>query len=129
MNKRSFAEELALGYGLSVNEAMGLIDAVFDTMIRTLVSGKDRAGKPVTAIRITGVGTFEVIQRAARWARNPQTGERVQVNSVKVVRYRPGQAFADMVAGRKGLPDGRSAAAKSPKTKKAAAVLADKIAE
>lgn len=125
MNKRAFAEELALGYNLSVPEALGIIDAVFDTMIRTLVNRTDRVGNPVTKISVTGVGTFEVVKRAERFARNPQTGDRVKVNAVEVVRYRPGQAFADMVAGKQALPEGRSAAAKAPKTKKAAQVISD----
>ena len=44
-----------------------------------LVAGDD--------VRLVGVGTLKVATRAARDARNPQTGEDIQTASAKVVKF------------------------------------------
>jgi DNA-binding protein HU-beta len=127
VNKRGFAEEIAFEHGLSVNEALSLIDTYNNTLVRLLVTGKNRVGADIDGVSMTGLGIFERVKRAERWARNPQTGDRVKVAAITAVRFRPGQALAKMVAGKMGLPVGRGAAAKAPKSvpsKKVAAALA-----
>jgi DNA-binding protein HU-beta len=88
--------------------AADAVDAVLDAIIRA-VAGGDR-------VSITGFGSFEKVERAARYARNPQTGERVRVKKTAIPRFRPGQGFKDLTAGTKKMPKSGSAAAKASPT-------------
>lgn len=127
INKRGFAEEIAFEHGLSVSEALNLIDTYNDTLARLLVSGKSRVGADIDGVAMTGLGIYDIVHRAARFARNPQTGDRVHVPATRAIRFRPGQALLKMVAGKMPLPKDRGAAAKAPKSvpsKKIAAQLA-----
>jgi DNA-binding protein HU-beta len=87
--------------------ATDAVDTVLDTITRTVVHG-DR-------VSITAFGTFEPVDRAARHARNPQTGERVKVKGIRVPRFRPGQGFKDLTSGAKKLPKAGTALRKAPK--------------
>src|SRR3954467_12528314 len=78
--------------------AADAVDAVLDAIVRAVVSG-DR-------VSVTGFGSFEKVERPARYARNPQTGERVRVKKTSVPRFRAGQGFKDLVSGAKKLPRG-----------------------
>ena len=44
-----------------------------------------------------GFGTFEVRERAARKARNPQTGEEISIKASKVPAFKAGKALKDAV--------------------------------
>ncbi|WP_329567868.1 HU family DNA-binding protein [Kitasatospora sp. NBC_01266] len=106
MNKAQLVEAVAeqLGGRKAAAEA---VDAVLDTMVRAVVAG-DR-------VSVTGFGTFEKVERSARFARNPQTGERVKVKKTSVPRFRPGQGFKDLVSGSKKLPKDGPSVKKAPK--------------
>jgi DNA-binding protein HU-beta len=77
---------------------------VLDAIVRATVAG-DR-------VSVTGFGSFEKVDRPARYARNPQTGERVRVKKTSVPRFRAGQGFKDLVSGSKKLPKGGEVAVK-----------------
>ncbi|MDH6137958.1 DNA-binding protein HU-beta [Kitasatospora sp. MAA4] len=106
MNKAQLVEAVAeqLGGRKAAAEA---VDAVLDTMVRAVVAG-DR-------VSVTGFGTFEKVERSARFARNPQTGEKVKVKKTSVPRFRPGQGFKDLVSGSKKLPKDGPSVKKAPK--------------
>lgn len=106
VNKAQLVEAVAeqLGGRKAAAEA---VDAVLDTMVRAVVAG-DR-------VSVTGFGTFEKVERSARFARNPQTGERVKVKKTSVPRFRPGQGFKDLVSGTKKLPKEGPSVKKAPK--------------
>lgn len=46
-----------------------------------------------------GLGGFEVKERAARAARNPRTGEEIQIAASKSVSFKPGKALKDEING------------------------------
>ncbi|MDU1911038.1 HU family DNA-binding protein [Fusobacterium sp.] len=48
-------------------------------------------------ISFMGFGKFEVMDRAARKTRNPQTGKMMKVPAKKVVKFRPGKGLAEKV--------------------------------
>ncbi len=106
VNKAQLVEAVAeqLGGRKAAAEA---VDAVLDTMVRAVVAG-DR-------VSVTGFGTFEKVERSARFARNPQTGEKVKVKKTSVPRFRPGQGFKDLVSGAKKLPKEGPSVKKAPK--------------
>ena len=46
---------------------------------------------------MVGCGTFEVAQREARTARNPRTGETMEVKASKSPKFKAGKALKDTV--------------------------------
>ncbi|MFF2810046.1 HU family DNA-binding protein [Streptomyces sp. NPDC058000] len=103
MNKAQLVEIIADKLGGRQNAA-DAVDAVLDAVVRAVVAG-DR-------VSVTGFGSFEKVDRPARYARNPQTGERVRVKKTSVPRFRAGQGFKDLVSGSKKLPKGGEVAVK-----------------
>ncbi|MEU8620969.1 HU family DNA-binding protein [Streptomyces sp. NPDC048623] len=97
MNKAQLVEAIADKLG-GRQQAAEAVDHVLDAIVRAVVSG-DR-------VSVTGFGSFEKVDRPARYARNPQTGERVRVKKTSVPRFRAGQGFKDLVSGSKKLPKG-----------------------
>ncbi|MEU6487678.1 HU family DNA-binding protein [Streptomyces sp. NPDC046887] len=97
MNKAQLVEAIADKMG-GRQQAADAVDAVLDAIVRAVVAG-DR-------VSVTGFGSFEKVDRPARYARNPQTGERVRVKKTSVPRFRAGQGFKDLVSGSKKLPKG-----------------------
>ncbi|WP_129306343.1 HU family DNA-binding protein [Streptomyces sp. L2] len=97
MNKAQLVEAIADKMG-GRQQAADAVDAVLDAVVRAVVAG-DR-------VSVTGFGSFEKVDRPARYARNPQTGERVRVRKTSVPRFRAGQGFKDLVSGSKKLPRG-----------------------
>jgi DNA-binding protein HU-beta len=106
VNKAQLVEAIADKLG-GRQQAADAVDAVLDAIVRATVAG-DR-------VSVTGFGSFEKVERPARYARNPQTGERVRVKKTSVPRFRAGQGFKDLVSGTKKLPKGDIAVKKAPK--------------
>ncbi|MFD5033501.1 HU family DNA-binding protein [Streptomyces sp. NPDC058405] len=106
MNKAQLVEAIADKVG-GRQQAADAVDAVLDALVRAVVAG-DR-------VSVTGFGSFEKVDRPARYARNPQTGERVRVKKTSVPRFRAGQGFKDLVSGSKKLPKNDVAVKKAPK--------------
>ncbi|MET7902116.1 HU family DNA-binding protein [Streptomyces sp. NPDC005355] len=103
MNKAQLVEAIADKVG-GRQQAAEAVDAVLDAIVRAVVAGE--------RVSVTGFGSFEKVERPARYARNPQTGERVRVKKTSVPRFRAGQGFKDLVSGSKKLPRGGEVAVK-----------------
>lgn len=88
MNKRELVRAMAhrMGDKKSAGEA---IDVVVDTIEQAVARGE--------RVTISGFGVFERIERPARFARNPSTGERIRVAETSVPRFRPGNDFKQRV--------------------------------
>jgi DNA-binding protein HU-beta len=97
VNKAQLVEAIADKVG-GRQQAADAVDAVLDAVVRAVVAGE--------RVSVTGFGSFEKVDRPARYARNPQTGERVRVKKTSVPRFRAGQGFKDLVSGTKKLPRG-----------------------
>jgi len=106
VNKAQLVEAIADKMG-GRQQAADAVDAVLDAIVRAVVAG-DR-------VSVTGFGSVEKVDRPARYARNPQTGERVRVKKTSVPRFRAGQGFKDLVSGSKKLPKNDIAVKKAPK--------------
>ena len=48
-------------------------------------------------VSIAGFGTFEVVERASRIGRNPQTSKEIFIPEHKVVKFKPAKNFKDSV--------------------------------
>ena len=66
-----------------------IVQWTFDAIIETLVED----GR----IELRNFGVFEVKQRKPRKARNPRTGERVDVEAKNVVTFQPGKEMEERV--------------------------------
>ncbi len=93
MNKTELVEAVAATTGGSKADAQRSVDAVLDSITKSLKKG-DR-------VALTGFGTFEVRNRSARTARNPQTGEPIKVKASKVPAFKAGQGLKNAVSGKK----------------------------
>ncbi|MEK7567620.1 MAG: HU family DNA-binding protein [Patescibacteria group bacterium] len=85
----------------------GLVDAVQGVLggtkvqaeqaVETFIGGIVNELKKGGEVSIAGLGIFTVKQRAARTARNPRTGEMVQVKAMKVPKFRAAKALKEAV--------------------------------
>ncbi|OHA23352.1 MAG: DNA-binding protein HU [Candidatus Taylorbacteria bacterium RIFCSPLOWO2_12_FULL_43_20] len=89
MNKQAIAEAIAEKIGGTKVQAEQALDVVVDSIVNTLKKGEE--------VSIAGIGIFSVKQRAARQARNPRTGETLQVPAMKVPKFRAAKALKDAV--------------------------------
>jgi len=70
-------------------------------------------------IPISGFAKFKRIDRPARMARNPATGEQVRVKAKRVARITPLKNFKDAVLSGKAPRPAKKAAKKAPAKRKA----------
>lgn len=89
MNKTELITGMAEKAEISKKDAEKALNAFTNIVADTLVDG-DR-------VSITGFGTFEVVERAARTGRNPQTGESIQIQASKSPKFKAGKALKDAV--------------------------------
>jgi len=68
---------------------------VVDTMIKAMTTALAQGDK----VEIRGFGNFTVRQREARKARNPRTGDVVEVPAKRVPHFKPGKELKAMVEG------------------------------
>lgn len=68
------------------NEA---VDAIFDTIVKTLARGEE--------VGITGFGVFRTTKRAARMGVNPKTGEKIQIAASTKPKFRAGKVLKEAV--------------------------------
>ncbi|MBV8642914.1 MAG: HU family DNA-binding protein, partial [Candidatus Eremiobacteraeota bacterium] len=71
MTKNELARELAEDHELPRRQVVELLDSILDRITEVLKSGDK--------VQLTPFGQFKIRDRAARVARNPQTGEPVNV--------------------------------------------------
>ncbi len=90
MNQSELIAAAAKEAGVSQAEAGRVLDAFLSTIQATLVKGED--------VRLSGLGIFDVADRAAREGRNPATGETIKIAATKAVRFLPSKTLKDAVA-------------------------------
>ena len=87
MNKTELISAMAEKSGLTKKDSEKALKAFEEAVIDALASG----GK----IQLVGFGTFDVVERAARDGRNPQTGEPMKIAASKTARFRVGKIVKD----------------------------------
>ena len=90
MTKAELVSLVAEKARLTKRDADRAVDAVVEVVGGTLGAG----GR----VRVDGLGIFEVVERAAKVGRNPQTGQRIDVPPRKAVRFRPSKSLRESVA-------------------------------
>ena len=86
-------KELALAVneklGLSQRNASEMVDTIFATMKKTLVSGE--------SLKLVQFGTLSVRDKAPRRGRNPRTGESMIITKRKMVSFRPSKRLRELL--------------------------------
>ena len=91
MNKTELIDAVAAKTGQTKAATAALLDGFIETVKETLVKNE--------SVQLIGFGAFEVIERAAREGRNPATGAALKIAAKKVVKFKPGKALAEDIAG------------------------------
>jgi integration host factor subunit beta len=73
--------------GLTKKQVESIIDTIFEGMKDALAHGEK--------IEIRGFGNFRLKTREGKTARNPKTGEKVQVPSKRAIHFKVGKPFHD----------------------------------
>lgn len=81
----------------NVHEVLGSTKADAERAVDAVFSSIEAAMKDGTAVSVAGFGIFEAKLRAKREARNPRTGETVQVPAMRVPKFRAAKALKDAV--------------------------------
>lgn len=89
MNKTELTAALAANAGISKKDAEKALNAFVDVVTETLSKGDK--------VQIVGFGSFEVKDRPARVARNPRTGEEIEIAASKAPAFKAGKALKDTV--------------------------------
>ena len=89
MTKKEIVKTISDEIGLTQLKTKEIVQKTFDAIVKTLV--EDRR------IELRNFGVFEVKRRAARKARNPRTGRKVDVPEKFVVTFKPGKEMEERV--------------------------------
>jgi DNA-binding protein HU-beta/integration host factor subunit beta len=73
VTKKDIVEEISNRTGLTQVDTKVVVECFLDAITRSLVQGKN--------IEIRGFGRYKIREKKARTARNPRTGEPVEVES------------------------------------------------
>ena len=92
MNKRELTEVVAGELSISKAEALRATEAVLEAIVEATADGDK--------VSIAGFGIFEAHHRPARSARNPATGQMIEVAPSVVPKFRPGAGFRAVVTER-----------------------------
>lgn len=89
MTKKEIVKQISEDLGLTQLKTKEIVQKTFDAIVDTLIEER--------RIELRNFGVFEVKKRKARKARNPRTGERVDVEPKYVVTFKPGKEMEERV--------------------------------
>jgi len=89
MNKAELVSHVATEANIGKTEAVAAVEAVLSGVTEALAKGE--------AVSLVGFGTFSVAERAARTARNPRTGDPIEVAASKSPKFKAGKSLKDAV--------------------------------
>ncbi len=91
MNKQAIIEEVHKVLEGTKVQAEKVVDTIFDSITKSLKEGEE--------VSVAGFGIFSAKMRAARTARNPRTGEPIDVPAMRVPKFRASKSLKDTVKG------------------------------
>lgn len=89
MNKAGLIDQVSKRTDMTKKDVEKVLGTFTDVVTETLVAGDK--------VSIVGFGTFETVERAARTARNPRTGETVEVGPSKAPKFKAGKNLKEAV--------------------------------
>lgn len=97
MTKKEIVKQISERANLTQLKTKEIVQWTFDAIVDTLIE----EGR----IELRNFGVFEVKRRKARKARNPRTGEKVDVEPKNVVTFQPGKEMEERVRRMNVVPD------------------------
>jgi DNA-binding protein HU-beta len=91
MTKQEMAKIIANNAGITQKAANHAVAIVVDLLVDEV--------RTTGRFDLYGVGVFTKVERAARASRNPRTGEAIQVEAKRSVKFRPAVSFKKAVNG------------------------------
>ena len=89
MNKGELVAALAAKTEMTKKDSEAALNGVIEVITEALNKGEK--------VQLIGFGTFEAKSRPARVARNPRTGESVEIAACKAPAFKAGKALKDAV--------------------------------
>jgi nucleoid DNA-binding protein len=89
MTKDELVAKIVEITGLKKADTQKALDALITTIIETIKTGDK--------VNITGLGIFKLKDKKARLARNPKTGESIQVPAKRAPKFLPSKNFKEVV--------------------------------
>ena len=90
MNKTELVASVAEKSGLTKKDSEKAVNAVLAAVTESLEKGEK--------VQLVGFGTFEVRERKARKAQNPQTKKEITIPATTVPAFKAGKGLKDVVA-------------------------------
>ena len=75
--------------GLNKRESKEMVDAFFELVSQSLVSGED--------VKLSGFGNFQIRTKAPRPGRNPRTGEAIPIEARRVVTFHASSKLKEQI--------------------------------
>jgi integration host factor subunit alpha len=91
LTKAQLADLLFEQIGLNKRESKDMVDAFFDLIVDSLISGDD--------VKISGFGNFQIRTKAARPGRNPRTGELIPIDARRVATFHASHKLKALIQG------------------------------
>lgn len=89
MNKSELVAAMAAKTEMTKKDSEVALNAIVEVISEALASGDK--------VALTGFGSFEVRERAARTGRNPQTGATIEIAACKAPAFKAGKALKEAV--------------------------------
>jgi DNA-binding protein HU-beta len=89
MNKADIINKVHDTLGGTKADAERAVETMIDSIVDSLKDGNE--------VSIAGLGIFSAKMRNARTARNPRTGEPIEVPAMRVPKFRAAKALKDAV--------------------------------
>ena len=83
MNKATLVEKIAKDARITKTCAANVVESLIEGIASALQNNQ--------RVTLSGFGTWNVSQRKARRGRNPRTGEPIQIDAKKSVRFKSGK--------------------------------------
>ena len=90
VTKADIVEHLHDELGLNKSECKQIVEDFFQEIRDSLINNE--------AVKLSGFGNFELINKKARPGRNPKTGENVTIKARRVVTFRAGNKLRQKIA-------------------------------
>ena len=90
MNKTELIDIVAKRSGMTKIETESLLTITLETIVEAVAKG-DR-------VTLVGFGSFEAIERKAKYGRNPKSGEKIYIPSSRIPTFSVGNFFKNKVS-------------------------------
>ena len=89
LTKAQLADLLFDEIGLNKRESKEMVDAFFELISQSLVTGED--------VNLSGFGNFQIRTKAQRPGRNPRTGEAIPIEARRVVTFHASSKLKEQI--------------------------------